>query len=306
MPRLHEHCEVDQWPGAMPPSRDDLLLRIEGAAGLLCLLSDGIDGEVMDRAGDSLKVIANYAVGYNNIDVAEAKQRGIAVGNTPDVLTDATADIAVALVLAAARRVKEASDQVRSGDWKTWEPTGLRGWDLSGRTLGIIGMGRIGQATARRLHGGWGMNVVYTARSPKPDADAEFGANHVSLEELLQQSDFVSIHTDLNDQTRHLLNAGAFATMKPSAVLVNTARGDIIDQDALVEALSSGQIGAAGLDVTTPEPLAKSHPLVSLPNCIILPHIGSATHDSRDAMAEIAIDNIIAGLQGKPLRAPVE
>lgn len=303
--RLRESCRTEVWPDRMPPPREDLLRSIVGVDGVLTLLSDRVDAEFMDAAGASLKVISNFAVGFNNIDVDEARSRGIAVGNTPDVLTDATADMAVALLLAAGRRLKEASDQVRQGGWLTWEPTGLLGTDLVGRTVGILGMGRIGMATARRLRFGWGMKVLYHSRSPKPEAEDELQAERVSLDELWRRSDFVSVHTDLNDQTRHLVNADAMAAMKSTAVLVNTSRGDIVDQDALADALRQGQIAAAGLDVTSPEPIDSRHPLVSLSNCLIVPHIGSATPQTRTAMADIAVDNLIAGVTGEPLRAPV-
>ncbi len=304
--RLRRHSEVRLWAERTPPPTEQLLAMVPGVQAVLSMITDKIDAELMDRAGNDLKVISNLAVGFNNIDVAAATERGIRVGNTPDVLTDATADIAVTLMLAAARRVKEASDQVRQGDWLTWEPLGLLGTDLAGRTLGIVGMGRIGMATARRLRGGWGMNILYTARTPKPEAESELAAQKVSLDELMDRSDFVSIHTNLNDETRHLVDGSKLSRMKPTAVLVNTARGEIVDQDALVAALKDGSIAAAGLDVTTPEPLPSTHPLVGLPNCLILPHIGSATRQTRGAMAEIAVDNLIAGLEGRPLRAEVD
>jgi len=259
---------------------------------------------VFDAAGPQLKVVSNFAVGVNNIDLAEARRRGIAVGNTPDVLTDATADIAVALLLAAARHLQPAADEVRSGGWQTWEPTGWLGQDLTGRTLGIVGMGRIGAAVARRLAGGWGMRVLYTARSEK-QLDALPHAQRVTLDQLLQESDFVSLHTALTADTHGLISQRELALMKPTAVLINTARGAVIDQDALVQALKQGRPAAAGLDVTEPEPLPPDHPLVGLPNCIILPHIGSATVATRDAMAEICVDNLLAGLAGRPLRCPI-
>ncbi len=298
-------ADVDVWPGTLPPERDELLRRVEGCAGLLTLLSDRIDAEVMDRAGDSLCVVSNYAVGTNNIDIAAATARQVAVGNTPDVLTDATADMAITLMLAASRRLTEAIDQVRDGKWKTWEPLGLIGVDLKGKTLGIVGMGRIGMAVAQRLHGGWGMKVLYTARSPKPQADQTLHAQRVELDELLANSDFVSIHCPLTDQTRNLIDAPRLAQMRPHAVLVNTARGEVVDQDALVAALRNDQLFAAGLDVTTPEPLPPEHPLVSLANCTIAPHIGSASQQSRREMATIAAENILAGLARKPLPHPV-
>ncbi len=304
MAKIAAVCSAEVWSDRLPPPRKELLRAVQGCHGLVTLLSDRIDSEVFDAAGPSLRVVSNFAVGVNNIDLTEAQSRGIAVGNTPDVLTDATADIAVALLLAAARLLKAASDEVRQGHWTTWEPTGWLGCDLVGRTVGIVGMGRIGSAVARRLAGGWGMKVLYTARSDKqfegiPDC------RRVELNELLANSDFVSLHTDLNEQTRGLIGRNELSRMKPTAILINTARGGVLDQDALVDALTSKQIFAAGLDVTEPEPLDHRHPLVSLPNCIILPHIASATADTRNAMAEIAADNLIAGIHGQPLRCPV-
>lgn len=302
--RLQQATDCKVWPGSLPPPRAKLLAGVRGCSGIVSLLSDAIDAEVFDAAGPGLRVVSNFAVGVNNIDLAEAARRGIAIGNTPDVLTDATADIAVALLLAAARHVQPASDSVRQGGWKTWEPTGWLGCDLIGRTLGIVGMGRIGAAVARRMTGGWNMPVLYTSRSAKRLDDLP-AAKRVSLDELLENSDFVSLHTDLSPQTRGLINRRRLAMMKPTAVLVNTSRGGVIDQDSLVEALIAGRPMAAGLDVTDPEPLSPDHPLVGLPNCIILPHIGSATIASRDAMAEICVDNLLAGLSGKPLRCRV-
>jgi len=302
--RLQQVTDASVWPDRMPPSRAELLAAVAGCAGIASLLSDTIDGEVFDAAGPQLKVVSNFAVGVNNIDLAEARRRGIAVGNTPDVLTDATADIAVALLLAAARHLQPAADEVRAGRWRTWEPTGWLGQDLTGRTVGIVGMGRIGAAVARRLAGGWGMRVLYTARSDK-QLDGLPDARRVTLEQLLQESDFVSLHTALTEETRGMIAHEQLALMKPTAVLVNTARGAVIDQDALVQALQRGRPWAAGLDVTEPEPLPPEHPLVGLPNCIILPHIGSATVATRDAMAEICVDNLLEGLAGRPLRCPI-
>ena len=241
----------------------------------------------------------------NNIDIEEATKRGIAVGNTPGVLTDSTADISVALMLAAARRIREGIENVARKEWLTWEPMGFIGQDLQDKTLGIVGMGRIGQATARRLHFGWGMNVLYTSRSPKPEADSSLNAKRVEFKELLAKSDFVSVHTDLNPETQNLFDSAAFAAMKPTAVFVNTSRGGVVDQNALYDALITGQIFSAGLDVTEPEPLPSDNGLRELPNCVIVPHIGSGTTASRDAMAEIAADNLLAGIEGRPLRHQV-
>jgi len=302
--RLRQATNCTVWPSPMPPSPADLLSAVEGCDGIISLLSDKIDGKVFDAAGPGLKVVSNFAVGVNNIDLQEAAKRGIAVGNTPDVLTDATADIAVALLLAAARHVQPASASVRSGGWKTWDPTGWLGCDLIGKTVGIIGMGRIGAAVARRLAGGWGMHVLYTSRSEKQIAGVTSAAR-VSLDTLLSESDFVSIHTDLTAETRGMIDAPRLALMKPTAVLINTSRGAVIDQAALFQALRNGRPMAAGLDVTEPEPLAPDHPLTSLPNCIILPHIGSATVASRDAMAAICVDNLLAGVAGLPLKCAV-
>lgn len=302
--RLTQATDCQFWPDRMPPSRPALLAGVQGCSGIVSLLSDTIDAEVFDAAGPQLKVVSNYAVGVNNIDLAEAARRGIAVGNTPDVLTDATADIAVALLLAAARHVQPAAASVRQGDWKTWEPTGWLGADLVGKTVGIVGMGRIGTAVAKRLAGGWGMHVLYTARSQKQLPDLPT-ARHVTLEELLQVSDFVSLHTDLSAETRGLINRDRLALMKSTAILVNTSRGGVIDQDALVDALVAGRLMAAGLDVTDPEPLSPDHPLAKLDNCIILPHIASATIATRDAMASICVDNLLAGISGNPLRCRV-
>ncbi|WP_068258099.1 2-hydroxyacid dehydrogenase [Rubripirellula obstinata] len=303
--RLAAEADVTIWPKADAPTPDELSDVVRGCDAILTLLSDAVDGRVMDAAGPQLKVISNYAVGYNNIDLAAAKQRGIQVGNTPDVLTDATADLAATLMLAASRRVAEAADDVTSGRWQNWEPAGLLGVEPSGKTLGIIGMGRIGKALANRMVGGWKMNLIYTSRRDQTDVNESLSGRRVELDELLRESDFISIHVALCEATRKLIDAEAFAKMKSNVVLVNTARGEIIDQDALLDALDTCKIFTAGLDVTTPEPLPASHPLVQHQRCLILPHIGSATTTARSAMTEIAVDNIIAGIQGKSLRCPV-
>lgn len=297
--------DVTVHQGKLPPTRDELLRGSQNAHAILSLLSDRIDREVMDAAGPNLRVIANFAVGYNNIDIPAASQLGIRVGNTPDVLTDATADIAVGLAIAAARLFRSGLDSARDGRWQTWEPLGLIGQDLCGKTIGIMGMGRIGYAVAKRFSAGWNMRVLYSARSAKPEADQNLGASHVPLEQLLAESDIVSIHVPLNEHTRNLVGRAQFALMKPTAVLVNTARGEVVDQEALVEALATGRIFSAGLDVCTPEPLPIDHPLLGLHNCILLPHIGSATNQARNAMATRAAENIIAGLEGRPLPFPV-
>lgn len=303
--RIRELTDCTVWPDRLPPSPGVLIENSIGCHGVLTLLSDRIDAAFFDAVGPQLKVISNFAVGYNNIDFEEATRRGIAVGNTPGVLTDSTADTALALLLAAARCVREGIENVSRREWLTWEPMGFIGQDLVGKTIGIVGMGRIGHATGKRLHFGWGMNVLYTSRTDKPDADNELGATRVSLEQLLAESDFVSVHTDLNAETTRMFGASEFAAMKSNAVFVNTARGGVVDEAALHSALTTGQIFAAGLDVTDPEPLTGDSPLRELANCVILPHIASGTVASRNAMAEIAADNLLAGLAGRPMRHQV-
>lgn len=302
--RLVAECDADVWSDPLPPPRDVLLQRVAGCQGILSLLTDRIDSQVMDAAGDQLRVISNFAVGYNNIDVAEATKRGIAVGNTPGVLTESTADLAIALMLAASRCLHDARKFIDDGKWQTWDPLGHIGQDLNGKTVGIVGMGRIGLAMAKRCFGGWNMRVLYSGRSDKPSAES-VNAHRVEFDQLLGESDFVSVHTPLTNETQHLFNADAFKRMKPTAVFVNTARGPVHDQSALHDALKSGEIFAAGIDVTDPEPINMNDPLLTLPNCIIAPHIGSGTTESRDGMAEIATDNLLAGIAGQALRHAV-
>ena len=298
--RVQAACETEVWPERLPPPHDVLREKVRGVDGLLCLLTDRIDGELMDAAGPQLRVISQIAVGYDNIDLAAARQRGIPVGHTPGVLTEATADLAFTLLLAGARRIVEGVQYIRDGKWDTWEPETLLGADLSGATLGIIGLGRIGQAMAQRA-GGFNLRIIACDPVLSDEAIRERGAEPVELEDLLRQSDFVSVHTPLTPETRHLINADALAAMKPTAVLVNSARGPIVDLVALEAALRQGQIAHAALDVTDPEPIAADHPILSLPNVTIVPHIGSASVRTRDQMAEIAANNLLAGLRGEPL-----
>lgn len=293
-------CDVDVWPEQLPPPPDELRRRVADCDGLVSLLTDRVDAALLDAA-PKLKVVSNFAVGFNNVDVPACTACGVSVGNTPGALTDATADIAVTLLLAAARRIGESATDAKQGRWLTWEPLGWLGQDLTGRTLGIVGMGRIGFAAAKRLHHGWGMKVLYTARGPKADADRELGATRVEMEELLARSDFVSVHADLNPTTKGLFSTAQFAQMKRTAVFVNTSRGPLVDQPALAHALRSGTIFAAGLDVTDPEPLLPDHELYALPNCLIVPHIASATIDTRNAMARLCANNLLAGVKGDPL-----
>lgn len=300
--RVVQACDADVWTEPLPPSRETLLQRIRGCDAVLTLLTEKVDAQFMDAAGPQLKVISNFAVGYNNISIDEATRRGIRVGNTPGVLTDATADMAFALLISAARRIVEGQDYIRASKWKTWEPLGHIGQDLYERTIGIVGMGRIGHAMAQRCHGGWKMKVLYHDKFRHEQAEREFGARQVDFDTLLRESDFVSVHVDLNEDTHGMFNAATFAKMKPTAVFINSARGPIHNQRDLCEALRSGQIFAAGLDVTDPEPILMDDPLLTLPNCVIAPHIASATVSSRNGMAEIAADNLLLGIRGEPLR----
>ena len=265
-------------------STDDL----SEAEGVLCLLTDRIDAAFLDGA-PKLRVISNFAVGADNIDLAEAKRRGIAVGVTPGVLTEATADLAFALILATARRLPEAARDARDGEWHTWEPAGWLGLELSGAKLAIVGFGRIGQAVAKRAEG-FGMKVLPVPRGAE-------------LHDVLPDADVVSLHVPLTEETRHMIGAAELKAMKPGAILVNTARGGLVDTDALVKALKSGRISAA-LDVTDPEPLPPDHALYELPNALVVPHIGSATHATRERMADLAVDNLLAGLDGRDLPHP--
>lgn len=280
--------ELDVWEQRLPPPREQLIARAREADALLCTLTDPIDGELLD-ACPRLQVVANYGVGVDNIDLAAAAARDVPVGNTPGVLTDATADLAFALLLAAARRLPQTAEAVRRGEWGTWEPDGFLGHDVAGATLGIVGAGRIGEAVARRA-AAFGMDVLTsTSRGGTP------------LEDLLEQADFVSLHVPLTDATRHLIDAAALERMKPTAILVNTARGPVVDTDALTAALHAGRIAGAALDVTDPEPLPPDHPLLRAPNVLVVPHVGSATPATRAAMADLAVDNVLAGLEGDPL-----
>ena len=302
---IFEACSADVWDGELPPAREELLRRVAGCDGVLTLLTDRVDDELLDAAGASLRVVSNYAVGFDNVDVPACTRRRIPVGNTPGVLTETTADLAWALLMAAGRRVAEGDRYVRAGRWRTWGPELLLGGDVHGATLGIAGFGRIGQAVARRA-AGFGMTVLYWSRTrAEPALERELGATWVDFEKLLARSDFVTLHVSLNEETRHLIDAAALARMKPSAVLVNTARGPVVDQAALAEALRDGTIAAAGLDVTDPEPMAPDDPLLRLENCLVVPHIASASHATRGRMAAMAAANLLAGLRGERLPNPV-
>lgn len=293
--RLAQNCDIDQWTSSLPPPYDELRRRIAPCEGVIALLTDRIDAPLIDGA-PKLRVISNVAVGYDNVDVTAARARGIAVGNTPGVLTETTADLAFALILAASRRIVEADRFVREGRWQTWDPGLLLGYDLHGATLGIIGYGAIGRAVARRASG-FGMRILYASRRDAGDTLA----TRVPLEVLLRESDVISLHVPLTDETRAMIGEAELRAMKPAAILVNTARGGVIDQPALVRALEEEWIAGAGLDVALVEPIPAGDPLLGAPNCVLLPHIGSATHATRALMASMAADNCLAGLRGEPL-----
>jgi glyoxylate reductase len=284
--RLAAEHEVEVWPEQLPPGRQELLARAPELEGLLSLLTDPVDAELIGAA-PRLRAISNYAVGVDNVDLEAAAERGIPVGNTPDVLTDTTADLAVALMLGISRHLVEGDAYVRRGEWRTWETGLLLGHDLHGATVGIVGFGRIGQAVGRRLEG-FECEILHTSSS-----------GGVALGELLDRSDFVSVHSPLTAETRGLIGDEALARMKPTAYLVNTARGPIVDSEALGRALHAGRIAGAALDVTDPEPLPGGHPLLEAPNLLVLPHLGSATQATRARMADIAVDNLLAGLAGE-------
>ncbi len=281
--------EVDVWEGDLPPSREELLARAEGAEGLITLLTERVDGDLLD-ALPGLKVVSNYAVGSDNIDLDAARERGIAVGVTPDVLTEATADLAWALMLAAARGIVPAAADVHAGRWRTWEPQGWIGHDVFGASLLVVGAGRIGQAVAKR-GAGFSMQVQV----------ADIGDDLLAM---LPGADFVSLHVPLTDSTEGLIGREQLEAMKPTAILVNTARGPVIDRDALAAALHDGRIGGAALDVTVPEPLPADDPLLGAPNLLVVPHIGSATTGARAAMTDRAVRNLLAGLAGEPVPYP--
>jgi glyoxylate reductase len=296
---IGERCDADVWEG--PPEaipRDELLRRIAGKAGAITLLTERVDAEFLDAAGPDIRIVANYAVGFDNIDVEECTRRGVLATNTPEVLTETTADLAWALLMSAARGVAEGDRFLRSGTPWVWGPQMMLGQDVHDATLGIVGFGRIGQAVARRGRG-FGMRVIYfDPYRPPEEVERELGAEYREFDELLAEADFISIHVALTPETHHLFGAEQFRRMKPTAVLVNTARGPVIDEAALVEALRAGELFAAGLDVFEREP--EVHPgLLQAENSVVLPHLGSATVATRDAMGMLAAENLIAGLEGR-------
>lgn len=301
---LDRYCErVDVNPEDRLLTRQELLRAVRGRDGVLCLLTDRIDEEIMAAAGPQCKVFANYAVGYDNIDLEAARRRGVRVTNTPGVLTDATAELAWALLFAAARRIAESDAFVRTGTWTGWGPMQFLGYDVTGRTLGVIGAGRIGSSFAQKSVG-FDMRILYVSRSRKADLEKTTGAIRVDLDELLSESDFVSIHVPLTPETHHMIGARELERMKPSAVLINTSRGPVVDERALCEALKKGTIAAAGLDVYENEPKITDE-LMRLPNVVLCPHIGSATFATRTRMAVMAAENLLAVLRGEEPPNPV-
>ncbi len=295
--RLAQASDVEVWPEELPPSREELARKAQQSDALLTLLTDRVDAALLDTVPDLL-VISNMATGFDNIDVPGATAHGVLVTRTPGVLSETTADFAFALLLSAARRVVEGDRSARGGRWQTWGPETLLGQDVYGATLGIVGLGGIGREVAQRA-GGFGMRVLYTGRSRKPDAERELNVEFRALDELLRESDFVSLHAPLTPQTKHLINARTLRLMKPTAMLVNTGRGPLVDQAALYEALRSGVIAAAALDVTDPEPMSPDDPLLTLPNVIVTPHIASASVATRSQMALLAAENLLTALSGE-------
>ena len=297
---IQDNTEAEIWEDELPPSREVLLEKVRGIDGLLCLLTDQIDAELMDTAGPQLKVISQIAVGYNNIDIPEATKRGIPVGYTPDVLTQTTADATLALMLAAGRRITESERAVRDGNWRTWHPLHFLGQDLYDATVGIIGMGRIGLEVAKRCLG-FDANILYYDVAQRKDLESDYPLKFVDLDTIFRESDFVSIHTVLDETTHHLINDEALSKMKKNSILVNAARGPIVDHKALYNALSPGEIAGAGLDVTDPDPIPLDDPLLTLDNCVIVPHIASASVKTRYEMSRISATNLLNGIKGEKL-----
>ncbi|XP_053610873.1 glyoxylate reductase/hydroxypyruvate reductase [Plodia interpunctella] len=302
---LQKECEVKMWNKPSPVSREDFLKNVAGSEGIYCSLTDKIDKELLDAAGPTLKVVATISVGYDHIDVQECKKRGIRIGYTPDVLTDATAELTLALLLCTSRRLPEAIHEAKSGGWVSWAPTWMTGPGLADATVGIVGFGRIGQAVARRVKSFNTAKILYFNRSERPEAK-ELGAIKVTFDEILAQSDFIICCAALVPETKELFNKAAFEKMKKTAVFINTSRGGTVDQNALIEALKNNTIRAAGLDVTTPEPLPLDSPLFKLKNCVVLPHIGSASIEARNIMSDLTARNILAALKGTEMPAELK
>ncbi|TLN22408.1 D-glycerate dehydrogenase, partial [bacterium] len=298
--KIHAVAEVEVWPIDAPPPKSVLIDRASRVDGLLTLLTDPVDAEVIAATHENLKVISQMAVGFDNIDVKSATAHKIPIGNTPGVLTETTADMAWALIMASARRIAEADRQVRQGIWRPWGPHVLTGTDVFGATLGIVGMGRIGQAVARRARG-FDMRILYSDIQRYPEIEGELGATFVDLDQLLAEADFITLHSFLSPENYHMIGGPQFKKMKPGAILINTARGGLVDPQALIAALLEGRLSAAGLDVFEPEPIPADSPLLTMENVVIAPHIASASKQTRLRMAMMAVENLIAGLEGKRL-----
>ncbi|RHZ50417.1 hypothetical protein Glove_499g52 [Diversispora epigaea] len=294
--------ELFHWKDDTVIPRHELLRRVSGVNGILCMLTEKIDAEVLDAAGPSLKVVSTMSVGYDHVDINELRKRNISLGYTPEVLTEATADLTVLLVLASTRRLREGIKTVENGEWSDWSPTGMLGTQLTNKTIGIVGLGRIGEATAFRLKPFLGTDgkIIYYSPTEKKRS-VILGAKRVEFDSLLEKSDIICICCSLNEKTKEMFNYSVFKKMKKNVILVNTARGSIIKQDDLVRALSEGLIGAVGLDVTTPEPLDRNHPLLKFPNVTIVPHTGSATLETRTLMGNLAVENVLCGVRGLSL-----
>lgn len=303
--KLKPQCQLDIWDSDEVIPRAELLKKVQGKDGILCMLTDKIDKELLDAAGPQLKAVSTMSVGYDHIDVKECSKRQIAVGFTPGVLDDAVADLTITLMLMASRRTAEAVETAKSGTWSSWRPYWMCGLDLSGSRVGIIGLGHIGGVVAKRLQG-FDCKLNYYNRGRVPELEKELGIKYCSLNELLESCDFISVHVPLTPQTKAMINSAVLTKMKPNAILINTSRGEVIDQDALYKALKTGQIYAAGLDVTYPEPLPTNHPLFELANCTITPHIASATMATRNKMANLAVENLLAGINKTKLVAQVK
>ncbi|XP_015231686.1 PREDICTED: glyoxylate reductase/hydroxypyruvate reductase-like [Cyprinodon variegatus] len=294
--------QFDLWDSDdIPVPRKELLQKVKGVDGLLCVLTEKIDAELLDAAGPNLKVLSTMSVGYDHLSLEELKKRGIRVGYTPEVLTDAVAELTVALLLTTSRRLIEATHEAKTGGWGTWRTLWLCGYELANSTVGILGLGRIGVAIAERLAPFKVKNFIYTDVAPRPDLAKVINAEHVSMDELAKQSDFLLVCCALTPETKEICNKDLFNKMKSTSIFINTSRGGVVNQEDLYEALSTGQIAGAGLDVTVPEPLPTSHPLFTLKNCVILPHVASASYSTRNAMSALAANNLLLGLRGQPM-----
>ncbi|KAM9449726.1 glyoxylate reductase/hydroxypyruvate reductase [Clarias gariepinus] len=299
--RKSAQVQIELWDSDDPVPRQELLRKVKGCDGLLCVLTEKIDAEVLDAAGPNLKVVSTMSVGFDHLSLDELKKRGIRVGYTPEVLTDAVAELTIALLLTTSRRLIEAAHEAKTGGWGTWRTLWLCGYELADSTVGILGLGRIGVAIAERLKPFKVKKFIYTDVAPRPDLAEAIQAEYVSMDELARRSDFLAVCCALTPETQGICNRNLFSKMKNTSIFINTSRGGVVNQEDLYAALSSGQIAGAGLDVTTPEPLPTNHPLFTLNNCVILPHIASASYTTRNAMSALAANNLLAGLRGEPM-----